>query len=218
MTIDSFSQVFGDERIESITIVDDASTDDSYEKLSRYFRDSPKVNVFSNKINLDCYANKHQAMQKSNSKWCILLDSDNVIDKSYLDAIYAIKEWDAKTIYQPSNAKPHFNFTKWEGLTLTKENVAQYADTHLMTSMNACNHFVNRENYLDIWDGSTNPGSSDSLYFSTLWLENGGKIYITPNLTYEHYISDKNDGHYQTHSHLFREFHEKLMDEIRQLK
>lgn len=217
-TVDSFAQVMDDERISKIYITDDASTDGSLEKLQWHFKDSFKVFVYHNPNNLDCYKNKYVSMKNARGEWGILLDSDNTITPEYLDAIYSIPEWGRHTIYQPSFAKPHFDFRQWEGLTLTKENVASYADTHLTTAMNAMNFFIHREEYLKTWDGSVEPGSSDSLYFSKCWLENGNKILITPNLFYEHFIDPEGKGHYQNNSRYYVKFHEELMHKIKQLR
>lgn len=216
--IDCFSQVLNDGRIESVTIVDDCSTDNSYDKLKEYFKDEPKVKIFRNENNLDCYSNKHRAAELAVGEFICIWDSDNTFDKSYLDALYAIPGWDERTVYQPQFARPYFDFTKHAGLTLTKDNVAQYANTNLMTACNAMNFFINRKEYLEVWDGSVNPGSSDSLYFSYCWLNSGRKILITPNLEYDHFISNKGDGHYQTNFHKYIDFHEDLMNKLRNLK
>lgn len=217
-TIDSFAQVLFDERVGEVVISDDASTDDSYEMFYIRFWQNYKVVLSGNNKNFDCYFNKHEAMDLTAFDWVLLLDSDNTITPSYLDALYAIPEWKADTIYQPSFARPHFDFRKWSGLTLTKENVAEYVNTDLMTALNACNFFINREEYLKIWDGSVNPGSSDSIYFSYCWLKAGNKIYITPNLEYDHFIDTDGKGHYQQNSRNFIEFHKQVMEKIKQLR
>ncbi len=217
-TINSFAQVLDDVRISEIILCDDASTDDSYEKLLIYFLDNPKVKIFRNEKNIDCYFNKNKAAKHSSSEFICIWDSDNTFDKSYLDAIYAIPEWDKHTVYQPEFSKPHFDFREWSGLVITKENVAQYADTHLMTALNAFNLFINREEYLRVWDGSVNPITSDSIYFNYCWLNAGNKVLITPNLEYEHYIDSNGGGHFQQNQHKTVEFHEDLMNNIRELK
>ncbi len=216
-TVYSFQQVLSDDRVSEVIIVDDASGDGSFAVLRNYFEHEPKVKVYENSFNLDCYMNKHRAMELATEDWAILFDSDNTLTKEYLDAIYSIPKWDAHTIYQPSFSKPHFDFRKWSGLVLTEKNVAQYADTHLMTALNACNFFINREEYLKVWDGNVNPGSSDSIYFSYCWLCTGREILITPDLEYDHFISPKKDGHYQLNSHLYVGFHDRLMQKIKSL-
>lgn len=217
LTIDSFAEVLNDDRVLEIIIVDDASTDGSYEKLRDYFSGNAKVKVFRNLFNRDCYQNKMTAASYTNSEFCIVFDSDNTLTPKYLDAIYAIPEWDAQTIYQPEFAKPCFDFTKYSGLTLTKENVAQYVDTNLMTALNAFNLFINRDEYLNVWDRSVNPGSSDSIYFSLCWLIAGGKIHITPNLQYDHRIHADKSNHYSQNSHKYVAFHEQVMNKIKNL-
>lgn len=217
LTINSFVQVLNDERVSEVVIVDDASTNDSYERLCNYFSGIDKVKLFRNEINLDCYFNKHESVVKASSDWVIIFDSDNTLSTEYLDALYAIPEWDKSICYNPQFARPYFRFTEWAGLTLTKGNVAAYLDTNLMTSLNAFNLFINRDEYLKIWDGSINPLSSDSIYFSYCWLIAGNKIYITPGLEYDHYISPNNDGHYQQNQHKTVEFHNDIMNKIKNL-
>lgn len=217
-TIDSFAQVLDDERISMIFIVDDASTDGSFEKLGWHFKDNDKVAVYRNYENMDCYRNKNRAMKTARGEFGILLDSDNTITTDYLDALYSIPEWGKNIAYQPSFAKPHFDFRKWNGLTLTKENVAQYVDTHLSTAMNAMNFFINRAEYLRVWDGNVEPVTSDSIYFSLCWLRAGNKILITPNLEYEHYIDPDGKGHYQQNYKRTGNFHQLVMDELKQLQ
>jgi glycosyltransferase involved in cell wall biosynthesis len=209
--------VLDDDRVDSVTINDDASTDDSYTKLSAHFLHHPKVKVYGNGSNLDCYQNKHRAMLNSKGEWCCLWDSDNTFDARYLDALSAMESWDEKTIYQPCFARPHFDFREWCGLVLTKENVAFYTDTHLMTALNACNFFINRAQYLRAWDGSVDPITSDSIFFSYTWLKAGGKILITPWLEYDHYIDPGGQGHYQQNWQKTIEFHKDLMEKIKKL-
>jgi len=220
LTIDSFRKVLFDYRVENVYITDDASTDDSYAALKRGFMGSPKVKLFRNESNLDCYFNKHKAVENAkDAEWVIILDSDNQISEEYIDAIFAIKEWDKTTIYAPEFLKPAFNFTKWSGVTLTKENVAQYANTSLVdTSCNAMNFMINRSEYLKVWDGSINPGTFDSLYFSYCWLKAGNKIHITPNMQYEHRLHEDKSNHFSTHQHKYGHIFNDLMNKIKQLK
>ncbi len=217
LTIDAFRKVLFDYRVKYVTIYDDCSTDDSYDRLKQSFKYSPKVRIYKGEKNLDCYFAKHKAVELATEDFVIILDSDNQIDASYLDAIYA-QEWNKNTILAPEYLKPAFNFLKWSGTTLTKENVAQYANTALVTtSCNAMNFFINREEYLKIWDGSINPGTFDSLYFSYCWLKAGNRIHITPNMQYEHKMHPDNSNHFSTHQHKYAGFFNELMNKIKQL-
>lgn len=217
-TVNSFSQILDDDRVSEVAITDDFSTDDSYDKLKWHFRDVDKVKIYRNSKNMDCYFCKHEAAKNSNSEWLMLIDSDNTFDKSYLDAIYDIPEWGRNTFYQPQFSRPHFDFRKWKGLTITKENVAQYVNTDLMTACNAMNFFINRDEYLKIWDGTKDPVTSDSIYFALCWLRAGNQIRITPNLEYDHFIDPNGKGHYQENYKRTGNFHQVVMDELKQLK
>lgn len=215
LTIKSFEQVLNDDRIEEITIVDDASTDGSFELLRIYAQtQTTKVRLFRNKENLDCYFNKNKAVVKAKQQWVILLDSDNVITKEYIDTLFAIENWDKDTIYQPSFAKPHFDFREFDGLELTIKNVNNYMGTNICTALNAMNFFINRNNYIDVWDGSTDPMSSDSIYFNYCWLRSGRKILITPNLWYNHLV---HDAHFVQNQHRTKKFYEQLLNAYKSL-
>ena len=214
MTIDSFAQVLDDDRVAEIVLVDDASTDDSYQRLVDHFLHIPKVKVYRNDTNLDCYKNKRQSVEHSTSMWCILFDSDNILTTAYLDALYAIPEWDNHTVYQPEWARPHFDFREFSGVSVTWKNVKQYiyengqVKTKLETALNAMNFFVNRNEYLNVWDGSVDPVTSDSIYFNYCWLKKGNTVYITPGLQYDHLV---HEAHYQQNVHRTGNFHNELL-------
>lgn len=217
MTLKLVMRVVNDERISEIIVVDDCSIDDSFENLQTVFANLEKVKLYRNSVNKDCYANKHHSIELATNDFCALIDSDNTITKEYLDALYAIEEWDAKTIYQPQWARPHFSVREFAGLTLTKENIQDYLKyDNLTTSLNACNHFVNREEYLKVWDGSVNPHTSDSIFFCYSWLKAGNKIHITKGLEYDHYVdSTGKTGHYNENRKRTGNFHEELLQKFK---
>jgi len=212
----AFEKVYDDERISEIIVSDDHSDKEVYYELEKLFKHLPKVKMFRNEVNLDCYRNKRQAVELTTNEWCILFDSDNVMDKSYLDGVYEY-EWKDDTIYTPSFASPHFNFKKYEGLLITKNNIPQYIEKPLFeTMLNANNFFVNRNGYLKVWDGSIDPVTSDSIYFCMKWLEAGNKIYVVPSLTYMHTVHP--NSHYQNNVHRTpKGFHNNILNQLRQM-
>lgn len=217
-TMESFMDVYYDDRIEQITIVDDASDFRYYEQLAGLCSHLEKVNLRRNESNSDCYRNKYLSLVFTYKQRSILLDSDNKISKDYIDKLYSIPEWDSKTIYTPSFASPHFDFRAYEGITVTKENVAEYIDKPMFEVMlNAANFFVDRNEYIRIWDRDTDPVTSDSIYFCLKWLEAGNKIYVVPGLTYHHRVWE--DSHYQKNQHRTPQgFHESILQKLRELK
>lgn len=220
LLLQSFEWVVDDPRVNEIVIVDDASTNNSSGYvIGLEHRYRPKVKSFVNEKNLDCYRNKREAISKATNEWVIILDSDNIITKEYIDRIEEL--WAAglntKTVYQPSYAKPHFNFTAYESFLIDKHNVGKYmADPFFSTMLNAMNYFVNKEEYLRVWDGSVDPVTSDSIFQNYNWLKAGNNIYVVPGLEYEHRVH--NGSHYQNNVRRTPHgFHQEIENKIKAL-
>jgi len=223
MLIESFSKVLDDPRIDDIFISDDASELPIFSQVKAIVdvlnqTHGNKIRLQRNLTNVDCYRNKYHSVLGAKNQWCILLDSDNQIDKDYLDRLYEIPEWDNDTIYTPSWAMPNFDFRAYEGLLITKENVSEYIDKPMFETMcNAANFFVNKETYLKAFNPEIDPVTSDSLYISYRVLEGGGKIKVMPNLFYSHRVWE--GSHYrQNVSRTPAGFHETILQKIKQLK
>lgn len=200
MTIESFYDVYNDERVGEIVIVDDASDLDIYEDLKSMCDALPKVKLYRNLTNQDCYRNKMTAISYATNEWCILLDSDNKIDKSYLDRLFEINEWDENTSYMPSFAAPTFNYEDYSGKVFSKENVAAYMDLPLFTTMlNCMNLFINKNEYLRVWQEIENPHTADSIFFNYCWFVADNKMYVVHDLRYEHKIHS--GSHYILNNH-----------------
>lgn len=220
MTIESFEAVYFDERISEIIIVDDASNLEVFNELKEICDALPKVSLYRNDVNKDCYFNKKIAIEYSDNSTdgCILLDSDNIIDVSYLDKLYEIKEWDVDTIYTPSFAAPHFDFRGYEGLLITKENVAAYIDKPMFeVLLNAANYFVHPFMYLEVFNPTVNPVTSDSIFQCYNWLMEEKKICVVPGLQYQHRVHS--GSHYQNNvARTPQGFHQGILNNLRQLK
>lgn len=215
MVIKAFEQVLNDDRIGEVVIVDDHSDWGYYQslmfKLDRL--NSKKIKLYRNESNLDCYRNKREAVGKASYEQVILLDSDNVIGVDYLDALPRVEK---TVILQPSFAVPHFDFTKWENLLITKHNIQTvWSDEPMFQTMfNAMNFVVNRDEYLKVWDGSVDPVTSDSLYFNYCWLKADNKIHIIPNMSYIHNVH--NESHYKKNvARTPNGFYEQILDKLK---
>lgn len=217
MTVESFAQVLQDSRVSEIVIVDDCSEDGSYEKLFKHFHNEPKVKVYQNTINLDCYRNKHRSVELASNEWVIVLDSDNIIGKDYLDAIYSHSGWRGDMVYQPSFAKPKFDFREFQAQLITKENVRYWLGKPMFdTCLNAMNYFVYRQAYLDVWDGSFDPHTADSIFQNYNWLKSGREIGIVSRLEYEHRVHA--GSHYQNNNHKTGSFYDEVIEKLKQLR
>lgn len=216
-TIESFFDVYDDNRIGCIVIVDDASTDGSYEKLKSITDYLSKVRLYRNDVNQDCYKNKMISVSHCPTDYCILLDSDNKISTSYIDKIYN-EIWDEKTILTPDFAMPNFDFRAYSGMVVSRKNVADYIDKPMFEVMcNAANYFVSKKQYLKVFDKSIDPVTSDSIFQFYNWLKEDGKVKIVSGMQYDHKVHD--GSHYQNNLHKTPQgFHNSILQKIRELK
>jgi glycosyltransferase involved in cell wall biosynthesis len=191
LTIKSFEKVIGDERISDIVIVDDASTNGDGDRLKECFKDNPKVTVVINGSNVGMALNKMLAIGYSENQFTIILDSDNFINSEYLDAIKAIGELKQDTIYMPEFARPNFDFRKFAGQLINKQNVKEFvSDPMGNTCINACNYVVNRDFYLETFATKGTIKETDTAYFFYLWMKAGYNFQIVKDMQYDHLVHD----------------------------
>lgn len=189
MIVKSFKQVLSDERIKEVIISDDKSTDGSYEKLIDYFRDNKKVKIYQNEKNEGMSKNKAFAIGSSYCPYSIIFDSDNIITTRYLDALESVDKFDYKTIYLPIGALPNFDYSKYSGLTISKENIKKYMNEDLFRcALNTCNCLVNRNFYLTVFREDKTIGCADTINHIYNHIKAGGKLYFVPNLVYDHLV------------------------------
>jgi glycosyltransferase involved in cell wall biosynthesis len=221
LLFESFAQVIDDPRLDEIVISDDCSTDENFMSVYTKFKDVDKVKIYRNERNLDCYLNKAKAIERAKNEWVIIFDSDNILTKEYLDRIENLIEagLNRNTIYQPEFAKPHFNFEFLSGQMINCSNVgsiiSRFPNTNTM--LNAMNYFVNRDEYLRVFDYGANPVTSDSIYQNFRWLDAGNFIYVVPGLQYEHRIHE--GSHYRINERRTpRNLHSTIVNNLKQMK
>jgi len=224
----SFEQVLDHPDISEVVISDDCSNIDIYNKIVDRYKDVEKVKLFRNDNNLDCYKNKRQAVKRASNDWVILLDSDNVITNQYVDAIMG-KVWDSSVILQPSFARPHFDFRHLIGEVSQKNLPQLMKDQTFQTMLNAMNYFVNRDEYLRVWEYSQpmlrqlggDPVTSDSLYQNYAWLASGNSFNVVGGLEYAHRVNDhgkEEPSHYlKNNRRTPRGFHQTIVNKLCQL-
>lgn len=214
--IDCFLQVLDDERVSEIVIVDDASDKEIFDKVKSFCDQHPKIKLYYNISNQDCFRNKQIAVSYSSNPWAVIFDSDNVIDKKYIDRIFSIEEWSIYTIYQPVFAQPHFDFSEFSGMIVDKHNVGSLMDRKMFsTSLNAMNYFVNRDQYLEAWKDDIDPHTADSIYVNSCWLDEGNKIYYVPGLEYYHRVHGS--SHYKNNNHKTGDLYQRIENHLRSM-
>jgi len=225
LLFEAVSNVLMDDRVDEIVISDDASDPKIYQSVLWQFKEFAKVKIFQNQKNVDCYQNKALSLSKASNDWCILFDSDNVISKGYIDRIEGLTEGglNDNTIYTPSFAMPHFDFTNVAGVNITKANIGGLIiNDRVQTMLNAANYFVNRHKWLEIFDLDTDPVTSDSIYMAYRWLKAGYSIYVVPDLSYQHRVNNhgtEESSHYGKNVRRTPHgFHQNIVDKLKAMR
>lgn len=228
LLFEGIRSILQDNRVNEIVISDDHSKDEIYQSVVWYFKDFPKVKIYRNDHNLDCYQNKAQSLKLATNDWCILFDSDNVIDKSYIDRIenIMIAGVNPTTIYTPSFARPHFDFTGVAGVNISRSNIAGLMNgvqsDKVGTMLNAANYFVNRHEYLKLFTPEVDPVTSDSIFMASRWIEAGNSIYVVPDLSYQHRVNNhgaEEGSHYGANVRRTPQgFHDNIVTRLKRMK
>lgn len=227
LVIEAIEQIVSDPRVDEIVIVDDCSDINQYYllelKLMQFKNQSHtnKIRLERNPKNLDCYLNKKRAIELAKNDWCIIFDSDNILTKQYLDVLFEYEwavGWNKKILLTPEFARPAFDFRWLSNTLLSRSNVARFIDQrNCEVMLNAMNYFVNREEYLRVFDNDIDPITSDSIYQALRWLENDNKIYVLPGLQYDHRLHI--ESHYLKNvKRTPQGFHEEIVARLRQLR
>lgn len=191
MLMEAMAAVLDDERVAEIVISDDCSTDGSYEWLKIFYVNKPKIKFYKNEKNLGMSLNKRAAVDLCEENWVALWDSDNIFDKSYLDALYAVEDvfMEPYEFLMPAWAAPNFDYRAFEGIVIDKTSVSKYLDKpYFEQAINTCNMVVNRQSYLDVYEHNPSVKEVDTLWMNYLWLNARGSFFIVPGMYYQHRV------------------------------
>jgi glycosyltransferase involved in cell wall biosynthesis len=217
LLIESFRKVLDDERISEIIISDDASETELFNDVVDYFKTESKVKIHRNATNQGVYRNKFHSVLHATNEWVIVFDSDNVIDKTYIDKLYNIPVWDEHTEYCPDKAKPDLDYTFLSNTELTAKNINSFwRHKQFAAFINTFNSFFNREEFLKHFDPDFEPISSDSIYANYRWLAAGNKIQVVQGMEYYHRIHK--GSHYVQNCEKSNVIHASIMEKIKQLR
>lgn len=190
MLLESFDKVLGDPRISEIVIVDDASKPEIIRLLAGMLSTplyADRVRFHINQENLGMSRNKARAVELASNPWCIIFDSDNVIDSSYLDAIPPFL--DPETIYCPDFAKPKFDYRHFANLTISSDNVSTFVKKPMADCfLNTCNYLVSRNEYLRVYQYNPDMKGTDTIWFNYVWLRAGNSFHVVEDMTYFHRV------------------------------
>lgn len=188
LTTLSCMHVLQDPRINEVVILDDASTDGSYEKLRAYYEPFEKVKVIRQARNRGMSITKRDAIALASQQWAMILDSDNEIDHTYLDALSSVP-LKRDTIYCPDWAMPQFDYRSFVGLTIDKSNVKKYLRMPMFEQhLNTANYVVPGYQYCQVYQHDEAIKETDTIHFAYLWLKWGGKFHIVPGMRYQHLV------------------------------
>lgn len=228
----SFEKVLDDPRISRIYISDDNSRDEVWEELCNRVdstNERLKWEILKNRIvayrntrNVGCYHNKAAVLSYGvDDEYAILLDSDNVIDTSYLDAMFRVPEeyLDGKTILAPEFARPAFRYHQFAASYFDRNSIKQHIPTMQRTQfdclINCANYVVPVKEYLRVFDPDFNPWTCDTVYQLYNWLKAGNGMYVVPGMQYDHLIHD--GSHYKEHVHKVPGLFEQITQNIMKL-
>jgi len=216
---ESFADLIDDDRVSEIVILDDHSETKVWDEIRLTIPDdNDKIKLFRNHHNLGCYHNKREVIHLATNEWIYILDSDNILKRESIDIIWNLQPmWDPKVLLQPEFAKPYFDFRKYADELIWAQNAHKFAsDQTLTTMLNAMNYFVNREEYLRVFEDRPEPWTADSLLQNYNWLSKGNGIYVTPGLQYEHRVHD--GSHYKEHHRKTGNLYNELVEKLKALR
>lgn len=217
MLKECLQEVLTDDRIDEIVVVDDCSQDIYWKQIQEWAEKHHKVKIFRNNVNLDCYRNKRQAVSHCTNDHVILFDSDNLLSKAYVDKIFEQAPWNEKTVYCPTFAMPHFDYTSLDGQIVSKATVKHFihSDT-FKTACNTANYLVPRQGYLDCFDPTVDPHTADSIFMAYRFLSRGYLLAFIKGLHYYHRVHD--GSHYKNNVHKTGKFASKVEAFLKALK
>lgn len=216
-TLNSFAEIYDDERIDEIVISDDCSDMDCYKAMLEYTKNLPKIRLHRNVSNQGCYINKYIATSLCKNDFVIIFDSDNVLTKDYLNAIEKYYPLSENTIYAPDFLMPTFNYNHFAGQIINNSNVSYYTEMKLFDCLiNSCNYVVPRKNFCNTFDLTTKKYADDTAYINLVWLQHGGEIFVVPDMQYYHTIHDK--SHYQQYAVESKQRFDDIMQQFKNMK
>jgi len=191
LVLETIRPLLTDDRIDEIILCDDCSPQTDFNQLLNNAGSlGNKVRIVRNLENHHNQHNKRNALSFAKNEWVLLLDNDNVARPDMIDKFFAFQEkLNPETIYHPAFASPNFDYRIFNGHTISLENVNNYTQHPIFVTLcNTNNYFVNRDQYLRVYQYNQSVRGADGIYFTLLWLKAGNSIKIVDNMEYFHRV------------------------------
>lgn len=191
---ESYAQVIDDGRVSEIIIVDDCSNEPGIKDKVNGLAGG-KVKVFHQAQNRGMAENKMCAISYASNEFAIILDSDNSFGVDYIDALYASGQFMTdKVISCPDFAYPDFDFRKYSGLFIDRNNAKKFMSHDMFRCfLNCCNYCVPKNTYVKTYRHDPLVKETDTIAFNYHWLNAGYSFYMVPGCRYNHLVH-KNSG------------------------
>lgn len=195
--------------VKEIVVNDDGSSEDDYSNLLKIVEniDTNKIKVYRNSQNLGAFKNKYATVEKCNTEWVYLLDSDNSPFENTYELLKSIDQEDPSICYSPeklyckSDNQSQFSTISDYNFNYDLIGIEESKDAILRKTkwfdwfINTGNYFFNKEFYLDsLKEGIDNysryrleADTAGAFYFM---LRNSGRFKVVSNLYHHHRLRD----------------------------
>lgn len=233
---DLLQNIINDERITEIVICDDKSNNNELNKLKDiiFKHNSSKIKLYQNTKNLGCYHNKLNTLNKCTNEWACLIDSDNIIDKTYIDRLYSFEKWKTELIYAPMWAytfgtkkeqfrSPNLNYSQFKNEYIDRKKYIEYftsGNMNFKCLINTCNYFLPVNEYLSIMKKYDYERMKidclDSMVLFADWIHHNNKVYIVDNLIYKHRLHTQSNFVLSPSHKFSREVESNILQKLNQ--
>ena len=197
-------------QVREVVVSDDCASDASQltvwakANLSQALRG--RLVIFSNEQLLGAFRNMVISVERAKSEWVALMDSDNFADS---DTYFAplLQHWsqqaggvpDPYTMYMPQRALPRYDFLTGSmgNLSVCDADSWAFCRTQKLGNafLNTGNAVVHRATSLSAWmhvyerEPEAGLDGEPSIVMACLLVSHGGRLEITPGMTYAHRLS-----------------------------
>ncbi len=182
--------------VAEVVFFDDGSAEGEFAALKKAVTGlgaTERVRIERREKNRGALQTKLDATAACHSEWVLILDSDNTVFPSYLNALAKIKNKTPETIYCSPFAFPYFSFKSLAGRILDFDACCELTRSGLLRQcfiINDGNYLVHRKTYLkQIMPLATMRSDvADVMAVNYAWLSEGGKLEVLRQGIYHHRI------------------------------